>query len=179
MNDKLTLQELSAYLPWGLKVQYQGITNLKELSEHNKKEPKGWNVLDDDYISWVNSKPREIIGTRVSVIKKIEFYKGHVRLYVGKRHGYLKLVWFDEIKPLLRPLSDLTKEIEHNGERFVPIERISEMYGIDIMTDERNNLIAPITLEPYNAIRQLCEWHFDLFNLVSRNLAIDLNTIKQ
>jgi hypothetical protein len=31
-------------------------------------------------------------------------------------------VWFiDEVKPLLRPLSQLTQEIEVNGEKFVPI----------------------------------------------------------
>jgi hypothetical protein len=29
---------------------------------------------------------------------------------------------YDNFKPILRPLSDLTKEIEHNGEKFVPIE---------------------------------------------------------
>jgi hypothetical protein len=28
---------------------------------------------------------------------------------------------YKDIKPILRPLSDLTKEIEHNGEKFVPI----------------------------------------------------------
>lgn len=31
-------------------------------------------------------------------------------------------------KPLLRPLSDLTKEIEHNGEKFVPIVYLCEKY---------------------------------------------------
>lgn len=31
---------------------------------------------------------------------------------------------FFNIKPILRPLSDLTKEIEVNGEKFVPIEEL-------------------------------------------------------
>ena len=30
-------------------------------------------------------------------------------------------IGFEEIKPILRSLSDLTKEIEHNGEKFVPM----------------------------------------------------------
>ena len=30
---------------------------------------------------------------------------------------------------LLRPLSDLTKEIEHNGERFVPLQKLTEIFG--------------------------------------------------
>jgi len=33
---------------------------------------------------------------------------------------------FYDIKPILRPLSDLTKEIEINGEKFVPILELSK-----------------------------------------------------
>lgn len=36
----------------------------------------------------------------------------------------------DQYKPVLRNLSDLTKEIEHNGEKFVPILRIFHEAGI-------------------------------------------------
>lgn len=32
------------------------------------------------------------------------------------------------IKPIVRPLSDLTKEITHNGETFVPIEEIAKIH---------------------------------------------------
>ena len=34
-------------------------------------------------------------------------------------------------KPILRPLSDLTKEIEVNGEKFVPIVELAKIHGID------------------------------------------------
>jgi hypothetical protein len=34
---------------------------------------------------------------------------------------------FTEIKPILRPLSDLTKEIEFNGEKFVTIELLLDI----------------------------------------------------
>ena len=34
------------------------------------------------------------------------------------------------LRPYLRPLSHLTKEITHNGETFVPIVRINEILGI-------------------------------------------------
>lgn len=39
---------------------------------------------------------------------------------------------FEDIKPILRPLSDLTKEIEHNGERFVPIVELFQLSYQDI-----------------------------------------------
>lgn len=32
-------------------------------------------------------------------------------------------------KPILRPLSDIAKEIEHNGEKFVPIIEIAKLYS--------------------------------------------------
>ena len=32
---------------------------------------------------------------------------------------------YDLCLPILHPLSDLTKEIEHNGEKFVPIDKIN------------------------------------------------------
>ena len=32
-----------------------------------------------------------------------------------------------QIKPVLHPLSDLTKEIEHKGEKFIPIIKLAEL----------------------------------------------------
>lgn len=37
----------------------------------------------------------------------------------------------ENAKPILHPLSDLTKEIEVNGERFVPIVEIGKILGYD------------------------------------------------
>lgn len=105
------------------------------------------------------------------VLVSIDYFRNKISVFG-------KTLWNDldvsEFKPLLRPLSDLTKEIEHNGERFVPIERISEMLGVDIITDEKHHLIAPITLEPYNVVRQLCEWHIDVFNIIPLGLAVSI-----
>lgn len=109
-------------------------------------------------------------------------------------------------KPILRPLSDLTKEIEHNGERFVPIvallkeahpqwiERHPEgwyaeidfkkdgwyakawfsfqaTHDISIHTDFLWN-------EPQWKISRLFEWHFDVFDLHSKNLCIYHDELK-
>lgn len=60
----------------------------------------------------------QIVGIDVSSllyeIKVIEGFDNNTPIY--KRWCVL------DTKPILRPLSDLTKEIEHNGEKFVPIE---------------------------------------------------------
>ena len=36
-------------------------------------------------------------------------------------------IWSRNIKPILRPLSDLTKEIEHNGEKIMPILELAKV----------------------------------------------------
>ena len=55
-----------------------------------------------------------------------------------KEHLWIELeddTWHDisakYYKPIFRPLSDLTKEIEINGEKFVPINTIAEMMFLD------------------------------------------------
>lgn len=41
----------------------------------------------------------------------------------------------DRIKPYLRPLSDLTKEIEHNGEKFIPLLAMSAIATVSSPSD--------------------------------------------
>ena len=76
-------------------------------------------------------------------------------------------------KPILCPLSDLTKEIEVNGDKFVPIDKIA-IYG-----DENNYLIEQIKFGLVEVIiwQMLLEWHFDIYGLIEKGLAIDKNTL--
>ena len=78
------------------------------------------------------------------------------------------------IKPILRPLSDLTKEIEHNGEKFVPIEEWSWGRFEEIST-LKNSTLRFIQLREYEI---LIEYHFDVSGLIDKGLAIDINTLK-
>lgn len=88
---------------------------------------------------------------------------------------------FEEIKPILRPFSDLTKEIEINGKKFIPINEIA--FDTEIQSDKylllNVNAYVKINLlgTPFNIINKLFEWHFDVFDLLSNNLAIDINTL--
>jgi len=84
---------------------------------------------------------------------------------------------------LLRPLSQLTKEIDHNGEKFVPIERLYEMFGggyssINSFTISNLNDFTIPRLLNYSRHSTLLEWHFDCFGLIEEGLAIDINTVK-
>ena len=91
--------------------------------------------------------------------------------------------WYNPFvyKPILRPLSDLTKEIEVNGEKFVPIERFYEFIDnvdfLDQMLEDinSNNSIANWQ---YDVVNKLLEWHFDVFGLIEQKIAIDINTLE-
>ena len=125
--EKLELKHLAPYLPYGLKILYQGdVCELEGLSID-----LSISVLTDE-------------GDEYSTIKYI--------------------------KPILKPLSDLTKEIEHNGEKFVPTKVLSvwDLEGITI------NDIKHI---PVNLYELLLEWHFDVFGLIEKGLAINKNEI--
>lgn len=110
----------------------------------------------------------------------LKMYKESLR---GEKETPYKLTseWFKSAlefknKPILRPLSDLTKPIEHNGEKFVPIEKVAYSYGYEIRIS-RNKLLQPIMCEQFNVVLQLIEWHFDIARLIEKGEAIDVNTL--
>lgn len=87
--------------------------------------------------------------------------------------------------PILRPISDLTKEIEVNGEKFVPYKKLD--WGYCNGDAEFGNVVycaygeSPKTainvLDYINDYFQLLQWHFDVFGLIEQGLAIDINNL--
>jgi hypothetical protein len=85
----------------------------------------------------------------------------------------------ERIKPLLRPLSRLDKEIQHNGERFVPIEYFEDKYYTLSLHKECERLLEEdgykwINQMSYLLIIHLLEWNFDIFGLLDAGLAIEI-----
>lgn len=78
-------------------------------------------------------------------------------------------------KPILHPLSDLTKPIEHNGETFIPIEKIAiyDPKNIQYFIEQ----IYTGFIE-YIVLKQLIEWHFDLFDGIKNKDAISVNDLE-
>lgn len=91
----------------------------------------------------------------------------------------------ENCKPILRPLSDLTKEITIDGETFIPIKKLGTRYSsiksmlyentvqLDVYDTSSINLLHYLT-----TFEKLYEMHFDIHNLIEKGLAIDINTIK-
>jgi len=82
-------------------------------------------------------------------------------------------------KPILRPLSDLTKKIEVNGEKFVPIIKLNLDYDwSDNISIYDFSTITGLNMEDiYFVTDSLLEWHFDIYGLIDAGLAIDINTL--
>ncbi len=86
-------------------------------------------------------------------------------------------------KPILRPLCDLTKEIEHNSERFVPKNRIDQYTQVGgdgklyLLVDGALWSCNPLSWD-YSTVLKLISWHFDVFGFIDNGLAIDFNTLK-
>lgn len=95
---------------------------------------------------------------------------------------YETYIIFD-VFPILRPLSDLTKEIEHNGEKFIPIKYLQNNYscfGFDYNNEEGfvlNTDVVNYKYLPYMILYKLFEWHFDVFNLRENDLCIYYNEL--
>lgn len=174
MNKKLELKHLAPYLPYDLRVCHEDhiaiiMTFYLPAGNHNHDL---WVVEMED-----------------------------------EKERYLSCsVNFKEVKPILRPLSDLTKEIEVDGEKFIPIiKMVAEChywmdyynqglgkFGENIKStrskpiynvgygDMKIYWVVDFTYIPaldWQYIQKLFEWHFDVFGLIEKNLAININDI--
>ncbi len=95
----------------------------------------------------------------------------------------------NDSKLILRPLSDLAIEIEHGGQKFFPWDKLA-----DKLLDEEPESFDNINYSkkwvetyfadkdilniPYKLVSKLFEWHFDVFGLIEKGLAIDINILK-
>lgn len=88
-----------------------------------------------------------------------------------------------ESKIILRPLSDLTKEIEVNGKKFVPLTELLNISNFDVskMSWEEQldygHIYCDLSFINFYDLQLLLEWHFDVFGLIDENLAININTL--
>jgi hypothetical protein len=177
---KLELKHLAPYLPYGLKIRNIEVGKTRTLI-HEHELPT-----------------ESAIRRNVSI--KMLLLTNHIN------------------KPILRPLSDLTKEIEVNGEVFIPIIKLFNLLDSSDYVDYRGNFDIPKTQidDGWNhclsygdvlkselcfsygnnsfllmvddevalvsnqlyLINKLFEYHFDVFGLIEKGLAIDINTLK-
>jgi hypothetical protein len=111
----------------------------------------------------------------VKALKRDMFPPNEYKVTVMK--GLRLFMLSQDEKIILRPLSDLTKPITHNGENFVPMEKLRET---DAKSFEFYSLFGTEVPDriPYNLLVLLHEWHFDVYSLIP-DCAIDMNTLTE
>jgi len=169
METHLTIKHLAPYLPYGLKGSWTETFEIEKLI----------GFCEDEVITNVEQFPLK------------------------------------DFKPILRPLSDLIEEIEHNGEKFIPLIKLFDIsvghnwsstnyLGCILGVNEfwlqlkdkkpsfafgynwENEMFYYLTKENYylkvynqlGLFNKLFEWHFDVFGLIEKGIAIDINTLK-
>ena len=132
--------------------------------------------------------------------------KGVRNTYAAVHYSYEFEPDFEKFTPILRPLSDLTKPIEHKEKKFVPIIELAKVAftnsrfsfklseGLDKFVwvdDDWYNFKFYFKgynfhYDGYNHFipnrfklhQKLIEWHFDIADLISKGEAIDVNTLE-
>ncbi len=123
-------------------------------------------------------------------VKSIDIFIGDPVFTLGVEtisgtHAGMNWVLSDSFKPILRPLSQLTVPITHNGETFEPLyelgdRRADERMGyndhyIDYINTENSGKGIDWLNEPWFIVQYLLEWHFDVFGLIEAGLAVSMN----
>jgi hypothetical protein len=111
---------------------------------------------------------------------------GDYTIYLKYNDGRIKDQDISNYKPLLYPLEYLTKEIEVNGEKFMPYDYFlndteNDWFEGNIWMGylfEGNIDKLEIGFIPYYVIQKLAEWHIDFQGLIEAGLAIDKTTLK-
>jgi len=118
----------------------------------------------------VNGIERELVG------------HSYTSLELARKNGGTTMCKYDQFQPLLRSLSDLTKEIEVNGKRFVPNEWLNENMpntpNFRYMLNASHHFDLSETIIEWCVMNKLIEWHFDVFDLRSKNLCIYFDEFK-
>jgi len=145
---KIELKHLAPYLPYGLKVQYIG-----SLDDENKR-------IESGYIK---------IG-EIANIGNIEIRYQSPIIWMDFKRGYFGIS-IDQIKPILRPLSDYT-DITSKSMSDLDCDLTDQM---DIQEFALKKMSLSSLL--YSSFDVLTRNHVDIFGLIPEGLAIDINTI--
>ena len=126
----------------------------------------------------------KIISTRTHEIDEVEwvsFSKNHIgrhEEYPNESDGCILTHRISEIKPILRPPSDIIKYIEPLG--IVPARLFCGEPNNKIpMSDEYAKCMEDINNKPYWWVQKLLEWQMDVFGLIESGLAVDVNQLEE
>ena len=111
-----------------------------------------------------------------SVFEALHFITNQHQDFSLFKGNFDQLINDKYLKPILFPLSSLTKEITVNGETFVPYDKIKEIYpNTPQFTDYIKGWMQYYGIMnskcEYVCILKLFEWKIDVLQLIDKNLA--------
>ena len=115
-----------------------------------------------------------------SCITEINFATAQIE--VGATMYSFDDIGSNELKPVLRPLEDLVKEISFNNKRFIPLTELKDS-GLwcdayddwwDLQEPDYKTMMRNC---PYEIFDKLLEWNFDVFSLIDDGRAINMNKL--
>jgi len=123
---------------------------------------------------------KDMVEDRIFVFNQIRGKK-----FIGYDDNFEGLQFIEDCKPLLIPIKYLIEEIEHNKEKFVPTDYLSDNNAYEPIQDFVDHILnfqdKPNEISwdccPSWILEKLSEWHIDYQNLIGIGLAIDKNTI--
>lgn len=152
-KEKLTLKEVAGYLPYGLILQYIDTLTLRKRKAFLTS--LGINEIETTYKRKVNGCSGDLIS-----------WTGNNNVSIMK------------VKPILRPLSDLTKD-----EYFDLYLELCEELGVvrceHLLLALQDKSYFAFPIQKLEALEEfMYKNHFDWkYNLIKRNLAINLNDL--
>ncbi len=81
-------------------------------------------------------------------------------------------------KPILRPLTDLKKPITIGKNTFIPKQYFKDTTHCEVFEYEGQLHVENLTIGVQLVFQTLMEWHFDIYGLIDKGYAVDINTIK-
>jgi len=122
-------------------------------------------------------------GLNVKIVSKIRNYKeGQIRELKGQLFWDFGRTKREIIKPTLRPLSDLV--VGGNGEDTFS-DLSNKAFTMNLSNDNWDKFCRDIRkpkgydLIPHWIFQDLIKNHFDVFGLIEKGLAIDINTLNK
>ena len=130
----------------------------------------------------------------------ISIYIGHslqIQTFLGKKEllglkgnkaiveigrFFIHYINLTQVKPFVRPLDQLTKKIKHNDVCFVPFNILKAYnyigYHFNVEEEQLKYIIENDQLDmgkmPYWMVNLCAGWHFDIRNLLNKQLANEL-----
>ena len=91
----------------------------------------------------------------------------------------------EQYLPIFRPILDFNKTIEHDGYVLELLYELENDKNIEWFDEDQawsyllkyEHKIESTDFIPYGIMEKLFEYHFDVFGLIEKGLAVDINTI--